>query len=146
MPKYNSRFKLTPMPATNRWRKIYRGQSCYVGIGHCSSKTNREGYAVAIEEWRKLKDRLDSPAPDELKIAELVQDLKDNPAGEVLTPGDPIINRLKIILDAHEVYGRYVEHYLAHKPSTITSKPYRVCNQEKFDNAIRWLGKQLGIE
>lgn len=103
MGKYNSRFKLTPMPATNRWRKIYRGQIHYVGIGHCSNKTDREGYAIAIEEWRKLKAKLDAPTPDELKIAKAVQDLKDNPAVEVLTPGEPIINRVRVMLDENLV-------------------------------------------
>ena len=99
MGKYNSRFKLTPMPETNRWRKIYRGQTYYVGVGHCSSKTDRQGYAVAIDEWRKLKDKLDAPTSDELKIAQFVQDLKDDPAVEVVTPGEPIIKRRRVILD-----------------------------------------------
>ena len=62
MPKttYNNRFKLTPMPATNRWRKIYHSKCYYVGVGHCSSKTDRVGYQFALAEWRELKDKLDN--------------------------------------------------------------------------------------
>ena len=58
--KYNSRFKLTPCPATNRWRKIHKGKTYYVGVGHCNSKTDREGYKVAIAEWRALLDKVES--------------------------------------------------------------------------------------
>ena len=72
MPRqYNSRLKLTPMPPTNRWRKIYHGKIHYVGIGHCSSKNDREGYRVALAEWQTLKQTLDdTPTPDELAIYE----------------------------------------------------------------------------
>ncbi len=61
---YNSRFQLTPMPATNRWRKVYRGVIHYVGKGHCNSKTDREGYKIALAEWKVLKAKLDN-APTE---------------------------------------------------------------------------------
>ena len=63
---YNNRFKLTPMPATNRWRKIHKGKIYYVGIGHCSSKNDREGYKVAWAEWQALKDKMDNE-PSELE-------------------------------------------------------------------------------
>ena len=71
MTKYNGRFKLTPMPSSNRWRKIYKGKMHYLGIGHCSSKNDREGYRVALAEWNTLKQTLDdTPTPDELAIYE----------------------------------------------------------------------------
>ena len=63
--KYNSRFKLTPCPATNRWRKIHKGKTYYVGVGHCNSKTDREGYKVAIAEWRALLDKVESKPTEE---------------------------------------------------------------------------------
>ena len=70
---YNARFQLTPMPATNRWRKIYRGTCHYVGVGHCANKTDREGYQVALAEWKTLKDKLDNtPTPDELQLYEAI--------------------------------------------------------------------------
>ena len=71
MTKYNNRFKLTPMPSSNRWRKIYKGKMHYLGIGHCSSKNDRAGYRVALAEWNTLKQTLDdTPTPDELAIYE----------------------------------------------------------------------------
>jgi integrase len=64
--KYNSRFKLTPCPATNRWRKIHKGKTYYVGVGHCSSGHDRAGYKIAIAEWRDILDKLESvPTPEE---------------------------------------------------------------------------------
>jgi hypothetical protein len=65
MPKYNSRFKLTPMPSSNRWRKIYRGRIHYVGIGHCIGKQDRAGYKVALDEWQSLKQFLDDTPTDD---------------------------------------------------------------------------------
>ena len=47
---YNNRFKLTPMPASNRWRNIHRGKVYYVGRGHCANKADREGYQIALAE------------------------------------------------------------------------------------------------
>ena len=75
--KYNERFKLTAMPATNRWRKIHRGKTYYVGCGHCASKHDREGYKVAIAEWRELLDRLENtPTPDDVALYEDAQQAK----------------------------------------------------------------------
>ena len=74
MPTYNNRFKLTPMPATNRWRKIYKGKIYYVGIGHCTSKTDRAGYQIALAEWKTIKDKLEStPTEVEQRLYDLVQ-------------------------------------------------------------------------
>ncbi len=63
---YNNRFKLTPMPATNRWRKIHQGKIYYVGIGHCSNKNDRAGYKVALADWQAIKDKMDNE-PTELE-------------------------------------------------------------------------------
>ena len=74
MTRYNTRFKLTPMAATNRWRKIYQGKIYYVGVGHCTSKTDREGYRFALAEWQTLRERLDhTPTADELALYEAVR-------------------------------------------------------------------------
>lgn len=62
--KYNTRFQLTPMPKINRWRKKYHGKLHYVGVGHCNSKFDREGYTIALAEWKELKAKLDN-APTE---------------------------------------------------------------------------------
>jgi len=52
------------MPDSNRWRKIYQGKIHYVGIGHCNSKTDREGYKIALAEWQELREKMES-APTE---------------------------------------------------------------------------------
>jgi integrase len=39
-----------------------------------------------------------------------------------------------------------VELYLGHAPRTITQKPYVPPDRDRFDEAIRWLGKQFGLE
>ena len=44
------------------------------------------------------------------------------------------------------VYGRFVEHYLGEAPQTIASRHYAHKNGAEFDQAIKWLGEQLGIE
>ena len=72
--RYNTRFKLTPMPSSNRWRKIYHGKIHYVGIGHCSSKHDRDGYRVALAEWNTLKDSLDdTPTQVEMELYQAVR-------------------------------------------------------------------------
>lgn len=74
MKRYNGRFELTPDPKGNRWRKIYKGELYYVGRGHCKSKTDREGYRFAIEEWRGLRSKLDNePTEEERHRYEAVQ-------------------------------------------------------------------------
>ncbi len=44
------------------------------------------------------------------------------------------------------VYGRFVEHYLGEAPQTVASRHYAYKNGAEFDQAIKWLGEQLGIE
>jgi integrase len=50
------------------------------------------------------------------------------------------------LLEAHPEYGRYAEYFLGHSPSSVATKHYIQPSKEQFDNAIRWLGKQLGID
>ncbi|MGO9114770.1 MAG: tyrosine-type recombinase/integrase [Thermoguttaceae bacterium] len=66
--KYNTRFRLTPMPPTKRWRKVYKGKTYYLGVGHCSGKTDRTGYAIALDEWKALKTKLDG-TPTEVETS-----------------------------------------------------------------------------
>ena len=76
---YNTRFKLTPMPATNRWRKIYRGKTHYIGIGHCSNKSDRDGYTIALAEWKALKSKLDyAPTEEEQTRYDQIQANKES--------------------------------------------------------------------
>jgi hypothetical protein len=43
-------------------------------------------------------------------------------------------------------YGRFSEHYLGEAPKTIASRHYAHKNGAEFDEAIIWLGQQLGIK
>ena len=63
------------MPATNRWRKIHHGTIYYVGAGHCSGKTDRQGYAIAIVEWEAIRDKMDNqPTEMERHLYDLLQE------------------------------------------------------------------------
>jgi integrase len=48
------------------------------------------------------------------------------------------------ILDTHPVYGRFVSYFLGHSPRTVADKNYRQPSQDLFDEAVTWLGEQLG--
>lgn len=66
--------------------------------------------------------------------------------------GLPELRELKILrktgsskLDDHETYGRYVIHFLGQSPRTVAAKHYITPSQERFDDAVAWLGKQFGF-
>jgi hypothetical protein len=48
------------------------------------------------------------------------------------------------LLAANEVYGRFVSYFLGHSPRTVADRNYVVPPQGLFDEAVLWLGKQLG--
>lgn len=50
------------------------------------------------------------------------------------------------LLENHKEYGRYAEYFLGEVPSSIAGRHYVKPSAKQFDAAIRWLGKQLGIE
>lgn len=83
---YHVRFKLTPMPPTNRWRKIYKGKVYYVGKGHCQNKNDRAGYQVALAEWQAIRAKLDNtPTEEELQLYQQIQGEKNfKPAPEIV--------------------------------------------------------------
>src|SRR5262249_15713265 len=49
------------------------------------------------------------------------------------------------LLESHEVYGRFVGHYLGHSPKSMAERHYAAPAQALFDEAIEWLGSQLGL-
>ena len=49
------------------------------------------------------------------------------------------------LLEDHETYGRYARHYLGHSPRSVADKHYITPSQKNFDQAIEWLGQELGI-
>ena len=49
-------------------------------------------------------------------------------------------------LDEHGEFGRYAEHFLGERPSSVTSKNYVTPSQDRFDAAVSWLGEQFGIK
>jgi len=50
------------------------------------------------------------------------------------------------MLEGHLEYGRYAEYFLGEAPSSVTSRHYVRPSKEQFDNAIKWLGTELGIQ
>ncbi len=49
-------------------------------------------------------------------------------------------------LDAHPKFGRYAEHFLGERPSSVASRHYVTPSQDQFDAAVMWLGEQFGFE
>jgi integrase len=49
------------------------------------------------------------------------------------------------LLESHETYGRFVGHYLGHSPKSMAERHYAAPAQVLFDQAITWLGQELGI-
>jgi integrase len=49
------------------------------------------------------------------------------------------------LLEGHETYGRFTQLFLGHAPRSIAEKHYVVPSQDLFDEAVRWLGEQLGL-
>ena len=48
------------------------------------------------------------------------------------------------LLDTHPVYGRYAQLFLGQSPRSIADKHYVQPSQVLFDEAVLWLGEQLG--
>lgn len=48
------------------------------------------------------------------------------------------------LLESHPAYGRLVPHFLGHSPRGVAAKHYASPSQALFDEAVLWLGKQLG--
>jgi hypothetical protein len=51
------------------------------------------------------------------------------------------------IIEAHEAYGRFTDHFLGHSPRTIKDRHYAAPPQELFDKIVMWLrGQVLGAD
>jgi integrase len=48
------------------------------------------------------------------------------------------------LLESHPTYGRFTSLFLGHAPRTIKERNYAAPSQELFDEAVTWLGQQLG--
>jgi hypothetical protein len=48
------------------------------------------------------------------------------------------------ILESHEAYHRFGKLYLGHAPDSVKDRHYAAVPQGPFDEAILWLGRQLG--
>jgi integrase len=49
-------------------------------------------------------------------------------------------------LACHPIYGRYAQYFLCHSASNVADRHYVKPSQKQFDEAIAWLGEQLGFE
>jgi hypothetical protein len=48
------------------------------------------------------------------------------------------------LLGKHKDYGRYSSFFLGHSPRTVADRHYVAPSQERFDEAVLWLGEQFG--
>jgi integrase len=48
------------------------------------------------------------------------------------------------LLDSHQDYGRYKIHFLGQSARTVADRHYAAPSQKVFDQAVEWLGRQLG--
>jgi integrase len=48
------------------------------------------------------------------------------------------------LLESHPTYGRFVPYFLGHSPRSVSSRHYAAPSQALFDEAVTWLGQQLG--
>jgi integrase len=48
------------------------------------------------------------------------------------------------LLARHEIYGRFSTYFLGHSPKSVADRHYVTPPQELFDQAVTWLGGQLG--
>jgi integrase len=49
------------------------------------------------------------------------------------------------LLESHPIYGRLTGLFLGHAPATMKEKHYAAAPQALFDEAVTWLGRQLGF-
>jgi hypothetical protein len=61
-------------------------------------------------------------------------------------PVKPFFNGLlgATLLGKHKDYGRFAPFFLGHSPRTVADRHYVAPSQELFDEAVLWMGKQLG--
>ncbi len=50
------------------------------------------------------------------------------------------------LLQHHQTYGQYAQYFLGHSPRSVADRSYVARPGRQLDDAIRWLGEQLGIE
>jgi integrase len=49
------------------------------------------------------------------------------------------------LLESHPTYGRFTAFFLGHAPQSVKDRHYAQPSQELFDEAMTWLGQQLGL-
>ena len=64
---------------------------------------------------------------------------------EAMRRGLKTLRKTGASLLEQSAYGRFSEHYLGEAPKTTASRHYSHRNGSEFDEAVKWLGTQLGI-
>lgn len=49
------------------------------------------------------------------------------------------------LLEGHKEFGRYAQYFLGHSPRTVAERHYVVPSQDRFDEAVTWLGEQFAL-
>ncbi len=69
------KLELTPMPSSNRWRKKYKNHIYY--LPGCKSKSDYEGYRLALVAWRAKKAEIDANDPNNQAYEQAIRIRKD---------------------------------------------------------------------
>jgi integrase len=70
------------------------------------------------------------------RLAESLPDFDGTPKG--------VRKMSATLLASHPTYGRFVAYFLGHAPRSIADRHYARTDQGLFDEAVTWLGRQLG--
>jgi integrase len=70
------------------------------------------------------------------RVQKVMPDFKGSPKG--------VRKMAATLLGSHPAHGRYVQHFLGHSPGSIADRHYARIDQAAFDEAVTWLGRQLG--
>ena len=165
---------MTWNPSQKRWLKKYRGKMYSVSPRQLKSPPTKDGSRQAANQWWEAKQReLDDEQADGKRHPAHIREVYQHAIhrhelyakwqrqfGSVeeaqYADGMKVKGKAKKGLKAfrktgstlleQSTYGRCVEHYLGEAPQTVASRHYAHKNGAEFDQAIKWLGEQLGIE
>jgi integrase len=121
-------------PATLELLRQYRSGGELVLL---TESGNLWAYEVMLDGKMKSTDNIAS------NYTHLKRKLKGR--GIVAKPLKLIRKTSASLLGSHEVYGRFATHFLGHSPRSIADKHYVRPDQNLFDEAVAWLGKQYGF-
>jgi integrase len=126
------RYKLWPV-TLDLLRKCHRGGDRVITTRDGTPYVNERfvgGKRVRVDSFHRHFQRVKG------RLAESLPDFDGTPKG--------VRKMSATLLASHPTYGRFVSHFLGHSPRSIADRHYARPDQALFDQAVTWLGKQLG--